>query len=117
MESILVRIFAFVAIAVLFSSAHADDLWYMGHVGAEPCVPLQDIASDFSRVYYGAGVMRVPEDIANAFRRMGAVVVNDKPGSQHGAFYHATFPDGQRTNIVMFQGEELCRSVLSTVKP
>jgi len=113
MKSIL----AVVALLGVFSSVHADELWYMAHLGPDACVPLRDIGPDFSRVYYGAGTMRVPKDIANAFRRMGGVVFNDKPGQQGAAFYHVTYPNGQRTNIVMFKGEDLCRAMMSSIKP
>ena len=110
-------IFAAVVLLALSSLARADDLWYMGHMGAEPCVPLRDITSDFKRVHYGAGDMRVPEDIAKAFQRMGAVVVNEKSDSKDEAFYHVSYPNGKGTYIVMVRGEEFCRFMMSKVKP
>lgn len=116
MKSIFTAV-ALLALLALFSLARADDLWYMGHMGAEPCVPLRDITSDFRRVHYGAGDMRVPEDIAKGFQRMGAVVVSDKSDSKDSAFYQVSYPNGKGTYIVMFRGEERCRHMMSTVKP
>lgn len=110
-------IFAAIALLALFSSARADDLWYMGHMGAEPCVPLNDITSNFRRVHYGAGDMRVPEDIAQAFQRMGAVVAKEKLDSKDSAAYHVSYPNGKETYILMFRGEDRCRHEMSTIKP
>ena len=39
-----------------------DARWFVGHLGEETCVPLDDVGPDLSRLYYGAGNMHTPED-------------------------------------------------------
>jgi hypothetical protein len=39
-----------------------DVLWYIGHLGKETCVPLDDIGQHSERLYYGSGSMHTLND-------------------------------------------------------
>jgi hypothetical protein len=60
--------------------AAAADRWYMGHLGAETCVPLDNIG-DYgrTRLYYGTGIWHTPADFAQVASRAGG---DPDPGAE-----------------------------------
>jgi hypothetical protein len=65
------------AVTVGLSGSHAiaRERWYISHLYAEPCVPLDDIGFDYGRpirLYYATGPMKTPADAVAALVAMGA---------------------------------------------
>ena len=70
------------ALAVVTTTTQAKADWYLGHYGADTCVPFADIPDEFNgpRLYYGAGIYRTPADLvalARAWKQTPYVVTED----------------------------------------
>lgn len=96
------------------AQAQTQESWYIAHMGPETCAPLRGIGADFNRVYYGAGPFKTPDDIAGAFRKMGATVVRDHADDLMVA-YRMTMAT-QTTVIVMFSNKRLCEQSMSLIE-
>jgi hypothetical protein len=108
------RLLLTMAIAVLpFTGAEAR--WYIAHLGPEPCVPVDDINDNFERVYYGAGTMRVPEDVVALFHRRGIGMTrfNSAPGV---AVYQADFVGRPPLTYVFFNNQVACQRFAAAVE-
>jgi hypothetical protein len=63
-----------IAIGSTIAANAAEARWYIAHMGAEACVPVDDIGDNNERLYYGAGNMRTPDDFARQMTELGAIV-------------------------------------------
>lgn len=63
-----------ICLALASVPAQAADQYFVGHMGAETCVPLNDVTSDFRRVYYGGGDLHTPGDYEAGLRSVGLSV-------------------------------------------
>jgi hypothetical protein len=91
--------------------------WYLGHLGADSCVPLTDVGHSMERVYYGAGSMQAPEDMAAHFHSIGGHTqwVDAGAMAQYSRIFHATGP-GLDTYVVMFNDKDVCQLAMSTIE-
>lgn len=102
---------AFVALSV--PAAHAED-WYIGHMGSEPCVAVSDIGDNFERLYYGAGTMTTPMDVASSFQRLGATI-KPFPLKQKGVFAFYTITKKATYTMVFFNDRYLCLAFMEEI--
>jgi hypothetical protein len=110
-----------VAIAIVTThpaSALDDAHWYMGHVNEEICVPLDDIGPNNTRLYFGGGPYRVPQDLVHQMIKDGLEVKNLTTGLSAGeAGYSVRFP-GERlwSYMLFFSNREQCIDTMSRIE-
>lgn len=75
--------------ALWAATAPAQARWYTAHLGAETCVPLDDIdlSAPSWRVYYGTGPFHTPQDFVATLRRAGMRVVKSDASDDHMQLY------------------------------
>ena len=104
------------------TTAHGEPThWYIGHMGADACVPLADIGSHMERMYYGTGAgFRTPEDLLRGMHdnmRVAATYALDAPHTtQHMRTYAITLIDGGKVNFSFFDDLDECKYVMSTLE-
>jgi hypothetical protein len=109
-------LFAAAAVGLTVGSAMADSRWYVAHWGAEPCVPVDEIGFDAHgnpvRLYYGAGAMHTPADVAGYLTALGASL--SVQTESHSLVLHE-----ERTGLylVFYNNREWCEIEMSRVKP
>jgi len=89
--------------------------WYIAHLGAEPCVPLDRIGHNFNRVYYGSGNFKTPDDVAEYFRRLGGHVRWIDMRIEDTRAFHVSGGDVD-TNIIMISNKEMCQGVMARMQ-
>jgi hypothetical protein len=70
----------------------AEVRWYLAHMGAETCVPLDDIGDNNERLYYGAGDMHTPADVARQIVELGGTIKLMPSSSESFVTYMAKKP-------------------------
>lgn len=105
----------------LITPAYAEARWYVAHMSAEICVPLDDIDFEtFTRLYYGTGDMHVPADMALKFEQAGTVLnwlPQESTGTTQMMAFRLAFPNGQTTVVAFFNDEAACKFAMSRVQP
>lgn len=105
----------------LMTPASTEARWYVAHMSAEICVPLDDIDFEtFTRLYYGTGDMHAPEDMALKFEQAGAVLKwlpQKSTGPTQMMAFRLTFLNGQTTVVAFFNDEAACKFAMSRVQP
>ncbi len=103
--------------------------WYVGHMGAETCVPLSDVGNGRNgpiRLYYGGGSMRTPEDFANRMRGLGANlhrvpmsasdVQDEQKSGDYMVMYNGTIPgESGVTGFVFFSSAGTCKYMMANL--
>jgi hypothetical protein len=102
---------AAVSCAICAWVAAAAERWYVGHVGPEICVPLDDLDDSMQRLYYGGGQMHTPADFVAHFAAMG-VTIKPVSGTPPGIMLYRG-DDG--SDMVLFNDPDVCKSVLAKV--
>jgi len=102
------------ACVTLAGPAFAGERWYLAHVGAETCVPLDDLNNDLStRSYYGTGDMRTPKDYAARMRAIGFSLA-DQPFINDGVVsYMASYPGVRTVLLVVFKDHRFCEAFMA----
>jgi hypothetical protein len=92
----------------------ATSAWYIAHIGTDTCVQISDIGDHGQRVYYGAGSMRTPEDVAQMFRNLGASVMQDKYTQEGTVRYHVSMGT-DKTIIQLFNEQSECHNFMEHI--
>lgn len=112
-------IIALAALAVAGPAMAQDGTrWHMARLGAEACVPLDDVSPAGERLYYGTGDMHTPADFKQMLERMGTRVTLGPEAPQVMPSivpYVVTFPDGDVRLMPLFDTEALCRFTMKHV--
>lgn len=102
---------ALVSCAICTCVAAAAERWYVGHVGPESCVPLDDLGESMQRLYYGSGRMHTPSDFVAHFAAMG-VTIKPVSGTPPGI---VLYRGDNGIDMALFSDLDVCKSVLSKV--
>jgi len=106
---------ALVALA-LFAPVSGHASWYVGHLGAELCVPLDDLGPQAERLYQGTGSMHTPEDYE---RTLGSVFPSvTRLRTPYGmAAWNVRASDGGKSIALLFDDRERCDRVMEPFEP
>jgi hypothetical protein len=100
-------------------SSPADARWYISHVGAETCVPIDNLdpSNPFTRLYYGAGEMRTPDDFLNTVRSMGMQIREEKTTLPSTHAYIASASGMTKTTMFLLFGDsDICRAAMAMLE-
>jgi hypothetical protein len=104
---------AIVVLATTICSSRAEARWYIGHLGAEICVPLSDVGDNMERLYYGSGQMRTPEDFAQHMRNQGAHMELLSGMPNFVTAYKGSGPGVREAAFPFFESEEMCQTTMA----
>lgn len=94
-----------------------ESRWYLSHMNNETCVPLDDIGRDLTRLYYGTGKMRTPEDFVRYVKSLG-ITLRSAPDVPEGmrAYKGKSPEDAEDTFFVMFNDKAICSAAMSRLE-
>jgi hypothetical protein len=105
---------ATVAAAAALTSAPAEARWYVSHLGADTCVPLDRIDTDKPerRLYYSSGPLQTPEDFVRWFASVGASLKRQPSPTPAIRIYLY-----KGMELPLIDGEELCQKLMAMMVP
>jgi hypothetical protein len=104
-------------LTAVYSPTTSQARWYMGHSGAEICVPVDDLdVKSGKRLYYGAGPFKTPEDIAHWFHS-GGFRMTRQPGFPEAiTAYKTSGPGVRETMFLFFEDKTLCQTIMENLE-
>jgi hypothetical protein len=117
MKKLLLATFCAVSLLGGTAQSQGEERWYLWHLGGETCVPLDDIAEDGHRLYYGVGDMRTPHDFENYLRRAGAIIKNIKvhPTYPSYRYYELRLDNNNDLTALLVNDLNACKIVMGTI--
>jgi len=100
----------------LFAPVSGHASWYVGHLGVELCVPLDDVGPRAERLYYGAGSMHTPEDYERTLGSVFPSVTRLRTPAGMAA-WNVTASDGVKSTALLFDDRERCNSLMQRFEP
>jgi hypothetical protein len=97
------------------SSSHKGR-WYIGHLGQETCVPVDDISFDApgGRLYYGTGSMHTPDDFVRWVANHGTSLRRESGLPDGFTVYVGRIPGhAADTAFAFFQDKALCGEAMA----
>lgn len=90
--------------------------WYVGHLGGEDCVPLDDIGDAGERLYYQTGKMRTPEDYI-LWMQSNGVSMRRKAGTPENVVILLGHAPGSDRDIAvaLFADPQACAAALANI--
>jgi hypothetical protein len=95
-------------------SGHAS--WYVGHLGAELCVPLDNIGPQAERLYDGVGSMHIPEDYERTLRSVFPSVTQLQT-LQGMAAWNVKASSGEKSFALLFDDKQRCEKLMEPFSP
>lgn len=96
-------------------AAAAETTWYVGHVGADTCVPLADLdpANPGQRLYYGGGPLRDPAAFVELLAGGGVSLVAVSGSTDDVRIYRDV---GNDVDFAFFADLDTCRVLMATLR-
>jgi hypothetical protein len=104
------------AVLVLFAPASGHASWYVGHLGAERCVPLDNVGPQAERLYYGAGPMHTPEGYERTLRSVFPSVTQLRT-PQGMVAWNVGASGGEKSIALLFDDRGLCERLMEAFSP
>lgn len=97
-------------LSVIANPANAEN-WYVAHIGADSCVPVEDIdpTNVEQRLYYGAGPLHTPADLVKMFAEMG-IRLKSEPTSMSGV---RVYTANNNLELALFSDHDFCQKIMA----
>jgi hypothetical protein len=104
------------AALALFAPVSGHASWYVGHLGAELCVSLDNVGPQAERLYSGAGSMHTPEDYERTLRSVFPSVTQLR-APQGMTAWNVRASGGEKSIALLFDDKGLCERLMEPFSP